>query len=155
MDHSDRLKEQGGLLTSEPLAVPGDRKVLARRAEGDDIDRLDLPAVDLLDVPEVDHAGEPGLRDGAREWLDLAGPGRYDADRRRRAGTSAGAVEQTAQLHSTTSVLRTLAHRCFGSMGAVVVLGRLGLFQLPPPQLGSSSDHPAAFSETPVSDDRM
>ena len=99
VDDSDRLEEQGGLLTSEPFTVPGDRKVLTRRAEGDDIDRFDLPSVDPLDVPEMDHSGEPGLSDGARERLDLAGPGRYDADRRCRAGASSGAVEQTAQLH--------------------------------------------------------
>ena len=93
MDDPDRLEEQGGLLTSKARTVPGNRKVLARRAEGDDIDRLDLPAVDLLDVPEMDHTGEPGLRDGAGEGLDLAGPRRYDADRRRRARTGPAAVE--------------------------------------------------------------
>ena len=50
LDDSYSLEEEGGLSTQQPRLVARDTQVLARAAEGDDVYRLDVSAMDGMHI---------------------------------------------------------------------------------------------------------
>ena len=68
------LKEQYGLLPMQPFPPSCDAEIRAGRAEGDDVHRLDLIAVNPMDVSKMFDGGKPLRGDANRERLNLRCP---------------------------------------------------------------------------------
>ena len=61
---------------------PGDGKILARTAKGDNIDRLNLGPVDFAHVAKMLHVRESVCRNADREIFNFRGPHRLNAVQR-------------------------------------------------------------------------
>lgn len=83
--------------TAKVGEVTGYAHILARRAEGDDIHRFNLPAVHPGDIAIVLHKRQPlcGHPDGER--LDLRSPHGGNAGEQAAQGETAGAVKEAAE----------------------------------------------------------
>jgi len=93
------------MFQSGTLARHGE--VLARAAEGDDVDGLNLCAAHLADVSEVLHLGEACPRDRYGIGFNLCRPSRLDSAEAPREGEAAGAVKKGSEfvVHFVVSLL--------------------------------------------------
>ena len=97
LNDADGLVKEDGLLPVQAGPPSGDAHVGTGGAEGDDVHRLDLPAIHLGDVAVVLHKGKPlgGHPDGER--LDLRSPHRGDPAEQTAQRKTPGAIEKTTE----------------------------------------------------------
>lgn len=84
---------------------PGNRQILTRTSESDNVYRLDIRSIDLCHIAEVLHSRESVARYTDRKLLNLAGPYRLNPEQRPGKRKPTGSIEQTAELHPPTPVL--------------------------------------------------
>ena len=98
LNDPDRLKEQAGSRTvMDSGTLAGDRQILTRTAEGDDIHRRQIAAVQPGYITVMLHTRHPPVRHKYRKRLYFRIPDRNDPGEYTAQGERTGAVKQAAE----------------------------------------------------------
>ena len=89
--------EKSRTTAAQPAALSRDGKILTGRAEGDNIHRLQISALQPVHVSVVFHFGQPFFRHTDGKRLDLRSPYRRDPRHFPGQGKSASAIKKAAQ----------------------------------------------------------
>ena len=98
-DDPDCFIEQAASVAAQSFALSRNAQVLARRAEGDDVHRLDLTAFDVRYAAEVLHLRQVCFGNGNRVRLHFACPHSPPAAHHSTQWHGPASIEQAAQLH--------------------------------------------------------
>ena len=92
--------EKSRTTAAQPAALSRDGKILTGRAEGNNIYRLQISAVQPMHISVVFHFGQPFFRHTDGKRLDLRSPYRRDPRHFPGQGKSANAIKKAAQCKS-------------------------------------------------------